>query len=326
MDVTRWGILGPGAIAEKFAAELSFVPDATLAAVGSRSGAKAKEFAGRFAIPRAHGSYAELANDPEIDIVYIATPHPAHHPCARLCLEAGKAVVCEKPFTVNAAQASDLIELAHERNLFLMEAMWTRFLPLFRRLRELLAAGVIGEPRLLTADFGFRHGGGPTHRLFAPALAGGALLDIGVYVCSLASMVFGRPDRITGLATFGETGVDELSAITLGYDSGAIAQLSVSIRVNTPQEATLIGTEGHIRIPPVWWKGTELVVGRPGRPDERIEAPIYGNGYNYEAAEAMRCLRSGLTESPIMPPGETLEIMETLDAIRAQWGLRYPFE
>jgi predicted dehydrogenase len=326
VEPVRWGILGTGAIAEKFATGLSSVPDATLAAIGSRARESGERFAARFGAGRVHGSYEGLANDPEIDIIYIATPHPMHHPNARLCLEAGKAVLCEKPFTINAQQAADLIALARERNVFLMEAMWTRFLPLFGRLRDLLAEGVIGEPRILTADFGFKHGGDATHRLFSPELAGGALLDVGVYVCSLASMIFGRPERIASLADLGETGVDEQSAITFGYAGGQLAQLTVAVRVDTPQDVTLMGTEGFIRIHPLWWKGTRLTISRPGQPDETIEAPFEGNGYNYEAAEAMRCLRAGLIESPGMPHAETLAIIETLDAIRGQWGLRYPME
>jgi predicted dehydrogenase len=249
-----------------------------------------------------------------------------HHPAAKLCLEAGKAVLCEKPFTVNAAEAAELIELARSRNVFLMEAMWTRFLPAFVKLRELLADRTIGEPRLLTADFGFEHNGGPEHRLFNPHLGGGALLDVGIYVCSLASMVFGRPARIQSLANLGETGVDELAAITFEYDTGAIAQLNCAVRLNTPNEAMIAGTHGMIRMPAYWWKGEQLTVHCPGQPVETIDLPMSGNGYNYEAAEVMRCLRAGEIESLVMPHAETLAQIETLDAIRAQWGLEYPTE
>ena len=201
-------------------------------------------------------SYEALAADPEIDIVYVATPHPMHHTAAKLCLNAGKAVLCEKPFTVNATEAEEVIALARERKLFLMEAMWTRYLPLMVRFRELIAAGAIGEPRLLTADFGFRADGEPSHRLFNPDLAGGALLDVGVYVVSLASMIFGPPERGTGMADIGATGVDEQAALVFGYPGGKLAQLTVAVRTNTPQEVTLMGTEGTIRIPPIWWRPT----------------------------------------------------------------------
>jgi predicted dehydrogenase len=322
----RWGILGPGAIAEQFAEGLAVVPDAELAAVGSRNIDRARDFAERHQATRAWGSYEELVADPEIDLIYVATPHPIHFPAAVMCLEAGKGVLCEKPFTVNADEAARLVAMAQDRNLFLMEAMWTRFLPLFVQVRRLLAEGAIGEPRILTADFGFSHNGGPLHRLFNPMLAGGALLDVGIYCCSLASMIFGEPDQISSLAIMGATGVDEVAAINLGYPDGAIAQLNCSVRVNTPHEATIIGTEGTMRLASSWWKGNRMTIQRSGMPDEVLDAPYEGNGYNYEAAEAMRCFRSGLIESPIMPHAETLSILRTLDAIRAQWGLNYPVE
>lgn len=326
MEPIRWGILGTGRIAGLFATGLSALPDAALVAVGSRAAETADRFAEEHGAPRRHASYAALAADPEVEIVYVATPHPVHHAAARLCLEAGKAVLCEKPFTVNAAQAADLIGLAGERRLFLMEAMWTRFLPLMERFRGLVAAGAIGEPRLLAADFGFRHGGGPEHRLFDPALGGGALLDVGVYLVSLASMLFGAPERVTGFAHLGPTGVDEQAALVLGYPGGLLAQLTAAVRTSTPQEVTLMGTEGTLRIHPLWWKPTRMTLTRPGQPDEPFEIPFAGNGYNYEAAEAMRCLRSDELESPVMPLAETLAVLGTLDEVRAQWGLRYPTE
>jgi predicted dehydrogenase len=326
VDPIRWGILGTGRIAGDFATGLTELPDAELAAVASRAAETAERFGERFAVPRRYDSYEALIADPEVDVVYVATPHPIHHPLARRCLEAGKPVLCEKPFTLNAADAADLIELARARRLFLMEAMWTRCLPLVQRFRSLVDEGAVGDPRLLMADFGFRHGGGPEHRLFNPALGGGALLDVGVYLVSLASWLFGAPDRIESLAQFGPTGVDEQSAVVLGFPGGQIAQLTAAIRTDTPQEVTLAGTEGTIRIHPLWWKPTRMTLSRPGQPDEQIEVPYQGIGYNYEAAEAMRCLRAGLLESPVIPLDETLSILRTLDAIRAQWGLRYPTE
>lgn len=326
LEHIRWGILGTGAIAGSFATGLQSLDDARLAAVGSRSAESGAAFAERFDNPRVHVGYEELAADPEVDIIYVATPHPMHYPAVRLCLEAGKPVLCEKPFTVNAREAAELIALARERKLFLMEAMWNRFLPLSRRFIELAHDGTIGEPRLLTADFGFRHGGDAGHRLFAPAYAGGALLDVGVYVVSLASQLFGAPERIATLAHLGPTGVDEQSAMIFGYPQGEMAQLTVAVRTSTLQEAVLMGDAGTLRIHSPWWKPTKLTITRPGRPDEEIEIPFTGNGYNYEAAEAGRCLRAGLLESPGMPLDETLSIMQTLDQIRAEWGLVYPME
>jgi predicted dehydrogenase len=326
MEHVRWGILGTGRIAGEFATGLTARPDAELVAVGSRAAATAEAFGKRFGVAHWHASYADLARDPAVDIVYVATPHPLHAPCARLCLEAGKAVLVEKPFTVNAAEARALVDLARARDLFLMEAMWTRFLPLMARVRQLLAEGAIGEPRLLTADFGFRMEIDPRHRLFDPNLAGGALLDVGVYLVSLASMLFGPPERIATLAHLGQTGVDEQAAIVLGYADGRLAQLTAAVRTATPQEVTVAGTGGTLRIHPLWWKPTRLTITAGGRAPETIEVPFEGNGYNYEAAEAMRCLRAGRGESEVMPLAETVAIVETLDRVRAEWGLRYPME
>lgn len=326
MDKIRWGILGPGGIARQFAAGLQLLPDAELVAVGSRTQEGADRFADEFAVPHRHSSYAELAANSNVDVIYIATPHSQHAENALLCLQAGKAVVCEKPFTINATQAETVIALARRERLFLMEAMWTRFLPVMVKVRELLHAGVIGELRMLHADFGFRTEFDPSGRLFAPELGGGALLDVGVYTVSLASMLFGTPDRVVGLAHLGQTGVDEQSAMVLGYPGGQLAALSVAVRTATPQTATIMGSEGMIQIPTPWWRPTQINLLRAGKPAEVIDLPFAGNGYNYQAAEVMRCLRAGLLENEIMPLDETLAIMQTLDRLRAQWELRYPGE
>ncbi len=323
---TRWGILGCGNIARKFAAGLAALEDAALVAVGSRSADKARAFAAEFGASRAHGTYEDLAADPQVDAVYVATPHPMHRDHAILCLEAGKAVLCEKPFTVNAAAARAVVQVARARGVFLMEAMWTRFLPVMVRVREWLAAGAIGEPRLVTADFGFRAGINPESRLFDPALAGGALLDVGVYPVSLACMVFGpHPDRVASLATLGETGVDEQTAVVLGFPGGQLAVATAAIRTNTPQEARILGTDGMILLEPAFWRGERALL-RTRAGEERADLPLAGNGYNYEAAEVGRCLRAGLLESPTMPLDETIAILDVLDRIRAQWGLKYPME
>ena len=241
-----------------------------------------------------------------------------------LCQSGGKAVLCEKPFTVNARDAAELIDNARSKDLFLMEAMWSRYLPAMVRFRELIAEGAIGEPKLLQADFGFRTGVDPEGRLFKVELGGGALLDVGVYVVSLASMIFGAPTAAAGIGQTGETGVDELTAITLAYAGGGIAQLTCAIRTQTAVEATLFGTEGSLTIESPWYVPSHLTLTRAGQDAERIEVPYTGNGYNYEAEEAGRCLREGLLESPTMPLDETLQIVQTLDRIRAPWPVRYP--
>lgn len=325
-NVIHWGILGAGNIARSFATGLQVLPQARLVAIGSRSLEKANAFGEAFGIPRRYGRYQELVDDPEVDVIYVATPHSLHREHSLLCLQAGKAVLCEKPFALNAREAREVIACARRKRLFLMEAMWTRFLPIMDQVRQWLAAGAIGEPRLLTADFGFRAEFNPEGRLFHPALGGGSLLDIGVYTVALAFMVFGGPPaRITGLAHLGETGVDEQAAFILGYGQGQLALLASAIRTNTPQEARIDGTHGRIRIDS-FWRATRATLAVEGQEPQTVERPFEGNGYNYEAAEVMRCLEEGKLESNLMPLEETLSILETLDEIRRQWGLRYPTE
>jgi predicted dehydrogenase len=322
----RWGILGTGAIARQFVQGLNSLPEAKVLAVGSRSKASAEKFAAKRGIPRRHASYDDLASDPDVDVVYVATPHPFHAENATLCLEAGKAVLCEKPFSVNAAEAQRVVGLAREKGLFLIEGMWTRFFPLMEELRRLVSEGAIGELRMLNVDFGFRAGLDPASRLFDPKLGGGALLDVGVYCVSLASMILGRPSGSVGLSHLGETGVDEQASIVLEHEGGRLANLSIGIRTATPQEATIMGTEGYVRIHAPWWRPKSMTISRPGAEDETVEAPVSGNGFNYEAAEVMRCLEAGKMESDIMPLDETISVMRTMDGIRAAWGLTYPGE
>ncbi len=325
MTPFRWGILSTGRIAGVFATGLASLPDAELVAVGSRSAASAAAFAERFHVPRAYASYDELVADPDIDAIYIATPHSSHAEDALRAIAAGKAVLCEKPFTINATEAATVVAAARARGVFVMEAMWTRFLPVFVAIREQIAAGRIGEVRLLSADFGFRTAVNPASRLFDPALGGGALLDVGVYCVSLASMLFGPPTGIQSLANLGSTGVDEQAAILLGHASGAMALLATATRTDTPHEATILGTAGMIRVAAPWWAARAYRITVDGVTEDCALPPL-GNGYAHEAAEVARCVRAGLTESPIMPLDETIAIMRTLDALRAQWGLRYPME
>ena len=322
----RWGILGTGNIAHQFARGLADTPDATLVAVGSRSIDTANTFANEFDIERRHPTYEELADDDGVDAVYVSTPHPFHRDNSILLLEHGKAVICEKPFTINAGDAKAVIDVARQRDVFLMEAMWTRYLPAVVRARELIAEGAIGDVRLVQADFGFRAGINPEGRLFNLALGGGALLDVGIYVISMASMILGpRPSRVASTTQIGETGVDEQSAFLLQYPGGELAVLSCAVRTGTAVEARVFGTEGSILLHGPFFKCGALTVKRGGE-EEHIDLPLEGNGYNYEAAEVGRCLRAGLKESDVMPLDETLALMELMDSIRAQWGLSYPME
>ncbi len=323
---THWGILGTGNIAKQFARGLADTPDAVLQAVGSRSQESADGFADEFDVPTRHPSYQALANDPAIDAIYISTPHPYHKDNSILCLEAGKAVLCEKPFTINATEAQAVVDVARAKGVFLMEAMWSRYFPAMIKVREWLDEGAIGDVRLVSADFGFRAGVNAAGRLFNPALGGGALLDVGIYVTSFASFVLGpHPTRIQSLANIGETGVDEQNTILLGYENGAMATLTSAVRTSTLHEAHIVGTDGTISIPTHFWKAEKAVL-KAGEREEEVNIKPMGNGYNYEAAEVGRCLNEGLLESPTMPLDETIALMKILDAIRADWGLKYPME
>jgi predicted dehydrogenase len=326
MDAIRWGILGPGGIAGKFAEGLAALDDAQLVAVGSRRAESAAAFGERFVVPRRHASYEALVSDPEVDAIYVATPHPMHYENTLLCLRAGKAVLCEKPFTINAAQAAHLVTEARERGVLLMEAMWTRFLPHMVALRQVVDSGAIGAVQLLKADFCFRTEVNPRSRLFDPALGGGALLDVGIYNISLASWLLGTPGLNVSLARLGTTGVDEQAAMIFGYDGGQMALLATAIRTSTPSEALIAGTDGSIRVHAPYWGPSSFTITRPGQQDEHVAPACIGNGYNYEAAEIGRCLRAGRTESEVMPLDESLAIMRTMDQLRAEWGLRYPGE
>ncbi|MES2308875.1 MAG: Gfo/Idh/MocA family oxidoreductase, partial [Verrucomicrobiota bacterium] len=264
-------------------------------------------------------------SNPKIDAVYIATPHPFHQENSILCLKEGKAVLCEKPFTINALEAAEVIDVAKEQKQFLMEGMWSRFLPHVVKARELIQSGAIGDPRLLQADFGFKGEWNPEGRLFNPHLGGGALLDVGVYPISLSFYLFGAPKKIQSQACLGKTGVDEQASLLFEYEGGRMALLSTSIQTTTPQEAVIMGSEGSIRLHRPWWGPSHLTL-TTKRGDEVMAFPKVGNGYNYEAEEVGRCLREGLFESPVMPWDESLAIMKTMDALRKEWGLVYPME
>jgi predicted dehydrogenase len=326
VDRIRWGIMGTGWIADRFATDLALLPDAELQAVGSRSAATAERFGRRFDIPHRYATYEALVGDPKVDVVYIATPNPMHHQNCLLCLEAGKHVLCEKPFALNAAEAEEMVGAARDRHLFLMEAMWSRFLPVMGRVRELVAEGAIGDVQVLAAELCIRFDFDPSDRRYAPELGGGALLDLGVYPIAFASMIMGQPSSITASASLGATAVDEQTGIALGYDGGQLSSLYCSIRVDSPVEAALMGTRGSIRIHPWWIRPAALTLSRKGQDDTVIKLPYHGEGYHFEAAEVMDCLRSGRIESALMSLDETLSIVRTLDTIRAQIGLRYPME
>ena len=262
------------------------MPDAEIYAVASRGQEKADAFGAEHGATKCYGNYQALAEDPDVDVIYIGTPHPYHMPNTLMCLDAGKPVLCEKPFAVNRDQAAEMIERAREKNLFLMDAFWSRFFPATIKLRELLAENVIGDVMLLQVDFGFRvETIVPASRLFNPDLAGGALLDVGSYNVQLASMVFGKqPAEILSTATLGATGVDELSATVFKYSDYEMATITASIRLNTPNEARIMGTKGYIVLTD-WWHPSELTLNIAGKQPERMIFEFDGYGFHFEAAE-----------------------------------------
>ncbi|MEV7070720.1 Gfo/Idh/MocA family oxidoreductase [Streptomyces sp. NPDC093990] len=325
----RWGILATGGIAAAFTADLVDLPDAEVVAVASRSEASAKAFAERFGIERAYGDWGALAEDTDIDVVYVATPHAAHRAAAGLCLTAGRNVLCEKAFTLNAREAEELVGLAKEHGRFLMEAMWMYCNPLVRRLKALVDDGAIGEVRTVQADFGLAGPFPPSHRLRDPAQGGGALLDLGVYPVSFAHLLLGEPSDVTAKAVLSEEGVDLQTGALLSWDSGALASLHCSLTGGTATIASVTGSLGRIDIPNGFFHPDRFVLHRDGRdPQEFVADPADGprNSLKHEAREVMRALRAGETESPLVPLEGTLAVMRTLDAVRDRIGVRYPGE
>ena len=324
----RWGILGTGRIAKAFAEGLKYALNGQLNAIGSRSKESAQNFANEWNIPISCASYDELAKHPSIDAIYIATPHTEHMNNAILCMENGKAVLCEKPFAVNSGQVEQMIEKSKEKNVLLMEGMWSRFPPLMEKVRDILSKNEIGEIRTIHADFGFRpENMDPNGRLFNPDLAGGSLLDVGIYPVSFSFMINGEPDSFLTDWTCGKTGVDEQASMIFKYSNGSMALLHSSIQSDTGQEAFISGTEGSIRIHQQCWK-PQVMTQTNWKTGEikKIECPFVGNGFNYEAEHFGRLLIEGKKESSIMPLNESMSIITTLDKIRQKWQLRYPFE
>lgn len=319
----RWGILSAGRIADRFTADLKKTPGAQAVAVAARSIQRAEAFAAKHGISRAYGSYEALAKDPDIDVIYIGTTHNFHKAHTLLCLENGKHVLCEKPFALNAAQARQMIACAREKRLFLMEAMWSRFNPAYKRAMQWVNDGLVGEVRMLKADFGFRAPWEPERRLLNPALGGGSILDAGIYPIALASHLFGpQPSEMQALASLGTTGVDEQAGIMLKYPQGQLALLSSAIRTRTPHNAFIIGTGGMIWMP-MFWRARLAVLWR----SKKLPRIAWGAaGYQHEAAEVGQCIRQGRMESATVSLAESLAFMETMDRIRASIDLKYPGE
>jgi predicted dehydrogenase len=308
----RWGIVGPGRIAEKVAADFVHVKGAELTAVASRSLPRAETFAARHHIARAYGSYADIIADPEVDVLYVATPHPQHHAVAMAALRGGKALLIEKAFTATLAGATEIVELARSSRRFVMEAMWTRFQPIVVKARTLIADGAIGEVRGVQADLGIHPPYDPKDRFFDPAQGGGAMLDLGVYLVSLAQMVLGTPSEMTVQGSLAPSGVDREAAMLLGYPDGRRAALMMSLCNPTPGQARIFGTGGFIDILPRFHHPETIVLHRQGAEPERFTEPPLGGGYSHELIEVTECMRAGRTESSVMPLDDTLAVQRIL--------------
>lgn len=324
--VIRWGILGCGKIARKFAGDLPLAEGTELHAVASRDGALAQRFGGEFGARRSFDNYEALVSCAEVDVIYIATPHGLHYEHVMLCLDHGKAVLCEKAFALTRWQAEAMVARAREKKVFLMEAFWTKFLPQYKKVRELIDAGTIGEVKLIQADFGFSAEEPVAQRLYDPALGGGSLLDVGIYPVFLAQAILGRPSAVAAMMTpHGTSDVDEQCCMLLQFQGGALASLASSFLVHTPVEASINGTKGRLLLRNRFHNAiasVTIVYGKDDAHTIEIERET-GYGYQYEARHVSECLRQGLTESPVMTHADSLLLLETLDRLRAACGIRY---
>ncbi|WP_219416798.1 Gfo/Idh/MocA family protein [Pseudonocardia nigra] len=321
MPVARWGIVGPGRIAAKVVSDFAHVPNAEAVAVASRSPERAAAFAGEHGIPRSYGSYRAIVEDPDVDVLYIATPHPQHRAVALAACRAGKAVLVEKSFTVTGAATREIADAAAEAGVFAMEAMWTRFQPAIVRMRELIADGAIGEVNAVQADLGAQHSTDPLDRFYAPALGGGALFDLGVYPISFAQMVLGTPETVTAHGALSPSGVDVEESILLGYGEGRSAQLFASLRCATPGQARVFGSAGWIDVLPRFHHPDTIVLYRGSRDGEEITVPHVGSGYAHELVEVTDCVLAGALESRVMPLADTIAVQDVMDRVAELIGL-----
>jgi predicted dehydrogenase len=321
-DVVRWGILGTGRISKTFARALKDTPGAVLAGVGSRTREAAEGFAREFG-GAAYGSYEELVAADDVDLVYVGTPHPMHFENVRMALNAGKGVLCEKPFTMNRPEAEELVALARAKKLFLMEAMWTRFMPALAEVRRIVESGEIGPVHQVNAELGFKSEAGPEHRLFNLALGGGALLDLGIYPLSIAVALLGPVAKVTAQADLGPTGVDEQTGFLLRHRDGGMSVCSCSLRARLPSELTIAGERGHVRMNTMFHHAQTVTVLRADGVNRTVPTPFIGNGYVHEVIEAQRCWKAGLIESPGMTHADSLDLMGVMDEVRRQIGVSY---
>jgi predicted dehydrogenase len=319
----NYGIIGPGRIATSYCKAIQRCERVKVHGIASRDAKRASEFAAQFNAPKTYSSYEAIAQDPDIDVIYIATPHSFHAEQTLICLRNKKPVVCEKPLTLNYDTAKVLVDTARANNTFLLEGMWSRFNPAVQMAKELIEAGTIGEVRHMTADFGFRKEYDAKSRLYDLALGGGSILDVGVYPLFLALFILGKPDEIKTVAHLAPTGADASCGFTLSYKYGATAQLFSSMIVETRKDAEICGTKGSIVIQTPWYKSMGLIISKDGEPDERVPLPYPGNGFEFQIDEVTRCLDGGQIESALMNHDFTLLKAQISDEILRQAGVKY---
>lgn len=326
MKQVKWGILGCGKIANKFAEALQKTDNSLLIATAARDLNRAMEFSKQWGFEKSYGSYKELVKDAEVDIIYVATPHSYHYAHAKLCLEAGKNVICEKPFTINTGQLRVLISIARKRNLFLMEALWSRFLPGIIHTKELIEKGAIGDVISMDVDFGINFPYHPNHRVYNPYLAGGALLDIGIYPLFLSMYFFGKPIEMKAHSVLDSNKIDLTTSLITLSKSGTVCHLYSTTQANTPVKARIYGTKGNIEFNNWWFTPVDISLYLDGKDKEILQFPPIANGYEYEAIESVNCLLNSKKESAIMSFDFSLMLMEQMDEIRKQTGITYPKE
>ncbi|MCF2948233.1 Gfo/Idh/MocA family oxidoreductase [Paraglaciecola aquimarina] len=324
MKIINWGIVGPGNIANTFAKAMQQSKRARLAAVASRSAERGQAFAKEYDIPAVYDNYQALAEDPKIDVIYIATPHSFHYPQAKLCLEAGKNVLLEKPSTINAKQIQILTELAKQQNVFFQEAIWSRFMPCLAKVKQKIADGVIGDIQYITSTIGFAFQHRDTNRLYDPKLGGGALLDLGLYPIALSQAILGEePSVIQAMGNVSEKQVDETTIVNMQYPSGRYSQFTCSASGHCPNSMTIVGTDGNIVLPAMFWDTDQAQVFDLEGLVETIDFPHAVNGFEYQIEESMRCIDAGKHYSDLMTHDESIGIIKIMDQVRSQIGLQF---
>ena len=319
----RWGILGAGRIAEKFCTALDFTENAEVYAVASRDGEKAKAYATKYKASKFYDDYLGLMEDPQVDVIYIATPHPFHYEQTLACIQHGKAVVCEKPMSLSYGQTAEMIEAATKNNVFLMEGMWTSCMPFIEKIKSLMGDNGIGKPQYISADFGFTATLDLESRLYNKKLGGGAMMDIGIYPLFLATLVFGEPTLVKAISKLAITGVDEYTHVMLQYANCETAHLFAAINMSTPIEAEIIGTKGRIKINNPWFKATDMDIYLQDGTTEHFTTPHLSNGFEHEIMEVMRCLDQGLLQSEKMPHQLSLSMSKIVEQVLKQSGINY---